>query len=549
MSGELAASFRSASSFCQMVRGVAEKGQLADALEMITNFVIDVISRESSFGTVFSSPELDRLCIDLGRPSRMMSLTVPDQDQAVILVTALSPAGGHSRVVLDIMRADPGKKTTILASNTNAEMQQWDLDWWLQDQEAEIEVAPPGNLANRLAWMQGRLIALRPARTYILAHHFDPICIAAAQLEIAGQLFYYHNCDHTLALGVHIPHATHVDFNGKCLHHCREVKGVRNNVFWPLVASVPRHRADRPFLERGHLTTCTSGGIEKFDNSRLLERHPYLYTYAEIVPLIIRQTMGTHIHIGYLYASILETIATRLEELGIPRERFIYVSQVPNLSQAFLRYKADLYVGSFPLGGGRAVVEAMGAGMPMILHSNYRSVFFSDIGEAYPGVMAWRTPDELLAKISQIRLLDLTEHSQRARTHFEEHHAPERLRAALLDTLAGRPPTAPPKPVYYPDLLQAWLDSRPMPTVAAMSGAGDAEDNPPASPLLEAPEPEAAKPLEYSPALDGSGVLEEELPMLFISSDQAVANVRTKELAWVLLQRIRLKASHLLRRR
>ncbi|MBV9997040.1 MAG: hypothetical protein JO127_17695 [Caulobacteraceae bacterium] len=279
--------WRSIDEFCDAARATASKGDLNSALEMIVRFVITVISRDSSLAEVFSSPELDRLALELGRLPAKSEFQGSDEDQVVFLVTGIAPTGGHSRVLLDLIAADPAARATVLITNTEHDLRQSDVEGMFEFHGGAVEVAPVGNLATRLRWLQRRLASLRPARTYIFTHHFDPLCVAAAQPEISGRLFYYHNCDHSLALGVHLPHGTHIDFNGKSFHHCRQTKGVSNNIFWPLTAQVSKHRADLPFLTTGSLITCTSGGIGKVDNEHLYERIPYLYSYLKIVPLIL----------------------------------------------------------------------------------------------------------------------------------------------------------------------------------------------------------------------------------------------------------------------
>ena len=449
---------RSVRDFCDDLRKRAEQGQLADALDNIAHLVIDVMSRESSWAAVFSSPDLDRLCLELGRMIPRRPIAPPDRDRTVFLVTALAPVGGHTRVLMDLIQADPGKDVTVLVTNVRHQLRQKDIDELLGTLGVEIELAPDENLALTLAWLQRRLSELSPARTYNLQHHFDPTIVAAGRPELVGQLFYFHHCDHNLALGLHIPHAVHVDFNAKGFHHCRSVKGITDNVYWPLVADVAEHRASASFITSGQITTATSGNFNKFDTSWLLERTPYLYDYKALLPLIMGRTGGTHIHIGPLKPEVIEDITKRLDAAGLDRENFIYVPWVRDVAAELVRRKVDLYIGSFPLGGGRALIEAMGAGVPLLLHENYASGFFTDVGEAYPGVMSWRHPDELTAILQHLTADRLADHAQRARRHYETHHTPERLKQALAATLDGRSWAAPEAPIHHPDLLQRYLD-------------------------------------------------------------------------------------------
>jgi hypothetical protein len=444
--------------FCASARDTAERGDLATALEMVVAMVNDVNSHENNYGRVFASRELDQLCIDLGRLSTLSRPPAQDGDHRVFLVTAIFASGGHTRVLRDLIDADPGQTATILVTNVQHDIQPGELDPLLDGCNVQIELAPRANYAVRLQWLQTRLFELRPARTYILQHPFDPLCVAAAQPELVGRLFYYHNCDYMMATGVHVAHATHIDFNAKGFYHCRDVNGVRDGVIWPLTTDVTVHRRDLPFRENGYLTTCTSGGFEKFDPIFVANRVPYYYDYANTLPLVLRATGGRHIHVGSLFEPTREAIEVALRRAGIERERFVWVPFVPNLAQALVDYNVDVYLTSFPLGGGRTLVEAMGAGMPLIVHSNYRSAFFTDLAEAYPGALGWRGPNELQAVLQGLSVEVLRDHSARARKHFECFHRPELLGQAIAAALADQPVTPPERPTYEPDTLQQFLD-------------------------------------------------------------------------------------------
>lgn len=456
---------RTITEFCRSVQNTADRGDLSTALDMIADFVDQIISRESSAARVFSSKQIDQLCMALGRSFPFEKPQAVDDNCTVFLVTGLHTTGGHSRVVRDLIAADAAQRCTILISGFRIKSSK--VRQLLQGMNVNIEMAPKGDAASRLRWLQQRLFELRPGRTYILQHHHDPLCAAAAQPELTGRLFYYHNCDHLLALGVHLPHATHVDFNAKGYYHCRDVEGVANNVIWPLVADVRVTRLDRPFLVRGHLTTCTCGGFEKFDLSHLTQRIPYALDYPKTLSLILKTTGGTHIHIGELHSETINAIAKELTAAGVDQNRLIMIPYVPDLATALVENDVDIYMGSFPRGGGRATVEAMGASVPLIIYSNYRSIFFTDAGEAYPGANIWRTEDELLAHLQAMSSpRQLHDHSIASRAFFESRHTPAALSASVAATVRGMDIPAPGRPVYVADALQSFLDEIPeTPTV------------------------------------------------------------------------------------
>jgi hypothetical protein len=108
----------------------------------------------------------------------------------------------------------------------------------------------------------------------------------------------------------------------------------------------------------------------------------------------------------------------------LPSDRFVHIPFVPSLWSALIEHAVDVYVGSFPLGGGRATVEAMGVGLPLIVHSNYHSHFLSVEFEVYEGAMIWRHPSQLATFLSSLNGSRLVEHACRSRTDYEAFHRP-----------------------------------------------------------------------------------------------------------------------------
>lgn len=449
---------------CKSIQDVAQRGDISGALDMVADFIDHVISRESSIAKVFTSKQIDELCIALGRSWPLKRPLTLDDNRAVFLVTAVHTTGGHSRVLRDIIHALAPLHCTVLISGFR--IKSVNINQLFHETAVDVELAPKGNSASRLRWLQKRLFELRPCQTFILQHHHDPLCAAAAQPELTGQLIYFHNCDHSLAIGSHIPHAIHVDFNAKGFYHCRESEGISNNVVWPLVADTKTARHNYPFLVRGHLTTCTCGGFEKFDPSHLIQRIPYVLNYPETLATILKTTSGTHIHIGELHSETILAIHSKLAELGIDRDRLILIPFVHDLPIALINNSVDVYLGSFPRGGGRATVEAMGVGMPLVIYSNYRSIFFTDACEVYPGSLIWRTEEELVRHLKTMSSVDqLQKQSRVSRAFFLSRHTPAALAASIKATLSGVSSSPPERPEYTADALQSFLDEMGATTV------------------------------------------------------------------------------------
>ncbi len=448
--------------FCRRLEAL-NASDSAYALQAISRLVIEVISRQSSVGRVFSSRDLDLTAQAIG--ARIVDGIIPPakrNDHIVYLLTQVGQYGGHGRVLRDIIAATQAhKKTLILSHVFPGNSSEYDI---IIRSGVEVEIAPDDDAACKTRWIAERLAALAPSKCYMMLHHFDAVLVAVAQPALTGKLVFIHNCDHALSLGVHIPHAIHVDFHPKGFFRCRVERRsgadstTPSGYIIPLTAEDIGTRRGGHFMQRGHATTCTTGGPEKFTNMHYTESRPYLYQYVEIVGAILSTSRGTHIHVGPLPEKIIAQIRAEVVFNGLPEDRFIYIPNAPSIWKVFLDEAVDVYVGSAPYGGGRATVEAMGAGLPLIIHSNYRSNFLSVECEVYNGAMIWQNIDQIRNFISNLTPGLLCQHSAISRSYYEDNHTPQRLEDALARIDRGLKPTDP-KPIgWFGDPLQDFMD-------------------------------------------------------------------------------------------
>ncbi|MBS0250158.1 MAG: hypothetical protein JSR78_03740 [Proteobacteria bacterium] len=282
-------------------------------------------------------------------------------------------------------------------------------------------------------------------------------------------------------------------------------------------------------MPTGVITTATSGSWPKFDTSYLKAPVPYQYAYADILPSIMRITGGRHYHVGPLREGLAARIEDGLTAAGIDRERFVNIPWVDDVGAELVAKEVDLYIGSFPLAGGKAAIEVMAAGVPLLLHSNYVTPFFTDINEVYPGVLVWRRPDELQRVLSDVTPELLSEHAVRARSFYENYHVPGRLKAAVEDTLRGCPPDAPPPAKHRANTLQRFLDIR-----TAQRSAQAAR---PAAPVPVAKPPPAPEP---APAPVKTSAEKVEVPKTLTLSQafRAAVPMRSRDLIVILWRRL-----------
>lgn len=395
------------------------------ALRLIHNFVERIITEPLCTSQVLGSRALDDLCQEAGRicfsgvKRRLQSNEAgPDKqgDLFIYVVTKLQKSGGHTRVIEDFVAARPQSQHVILSSELEGSS---DSDYvahtFSKRAGFRFESAPKGNYELRLRWLQERLIELQPKRVYLFNHHGDSVAVAAVQPAMGINVSFYHHGDHHLCLGVFLPDVEHIDPHPMGYHLCRESLGIEN-VYIPL--TVPDRGARPPewlFQTNGGLTTCTAGRSNKVEI-------PYFVSYVELVPELLKVTGGTHVHIGRLSPWALYKIGQGLKRAGIPAYRFVYTPWVASVWEALHDYRVDLYIASFPYGGGLTLLEAMGAGVPVALHRHIFSRVLSGIELGYPGAFSWRFPKELLDYCSSLSPEALETAGRSGRMQYEKLH-------------------------------------------------------------------------------------------------------------------------------
>jgi hypothetical protein len=411
------------------------------ALRLIHKTVEHIITEPLCTSQVFGSKTLDDLCQRIGKANLIeiykeidsTTYSQPDQPIFIYIVTKLQNSGGHTRVIEDFIKAQPEAQHVILSTELAGRS---DADYLINGlaNQANIvfEQAPKVNYQQRLTWLQKRLLKIRPNRAYLFNHHQDSVAVAAIQPEMNLDASFYHHGDHHLCLGVYLSHLKHIDPHPMGYHNCRDVLGIEN-VYIPLTFDDKGDRpADWPFFHDGVLTTCTAARSNKIEI-------PYFVSYLELVPRLLKATKGKHIHIGRLTPWALFKIRRGMKHYGIQSDRFIYKPWVPSVWKALHDYRVDLYIASFPYGGGLTLIEAMGAGVPVALHRHIFSRILSGIDLAYSGAFSWRQPEELLDYCVSLTSSDLKEAGRLGRMQYESFHSKGKLQGILNAVICDGP--------------------------------------------------------------------------------------------------------------
>ena len=433
-----------------------DQEKLDEALNLIVRFVQNILQDQRATAKVFGSSTLDGLCQKIGAKTLLaqndfgQSQLEFDDQLIIYIATELYMTGGHTAVLEDFIKFQPDKKHLILMTDlfgtgeTEAVKNRFDTD---------IVFAIGETYLDKLYWLQLQLTVHKPSQIFLFNHHQDAVAISSVQPTLTSQLIFYHHCDHNMSLGLYLSHAKHIDPHSFGYYNCRNKLGVKNNIYIPLVAEDLQPRSSNSdFVANKKLTTCSSGSANKFEQ-------PYSYIYAEEVPKILAITDGYHIHIGSLSPQTLVTIQRKLGDLGINPDKFIHIPWVKSIWRAMSDHNVDLYISSFPIGGGRASIEVMGSGTPIIGCRNYHSRLLSVVDIIYPEAFFWDNPEELYNYLDSLTQVTLFNQANFSRKHYAQYHSPKIFVKCLEGLWLGEEILVPPPLKEYPlDELKAFLD-------------------------------------------------------------------------------------------
>lgn len=406
------------------------------ALRLAHDFVERIISDPLCTSQVFSSFEMDQLCLSIGRRN-LDNLTVPERQSSsklekrstiVYVASRLQRSGGHSRLIQDFIRSQPEKNHLILSTEIGGRS---DIEFFSNlfgnKENVRFLRAPSENFHARLNWLQSTLLSIQPKQTYLYNHHQDSVAVSALvpELDLIGS--FCHHGDHHLCLGVTMRHLNHIDFHPMGFHHCRNKLEIENT-YLPLTFEDKKYvHLETDFMQGGNLVTATAAGWNKIEV-------PYHISYLDIIPRLLKATGGLHVHVGRLTPWALFRIHRQMRKHGIKQDRFLYIKWSPSVWKTLQEYKVDVYLSSFPYGAGLTLIEVMGAGVPVIMHKHMYSRILSGLELAYPDAFRWSNPEELLSHLEALRPEKLKQERCLSRSHYERYH-----QSKILKTYFSRP--------------------------------------------------------------------------------------------------------------
>jgi len=370
-----------------------------------------------------------------------------DDNRVVLFVSGLSrTSGGVFREVMSVMdiHLSLGNAVTILSSERVATLDDI-IEELTAGKRVSFERVPSATMPmyEKMKWLIGRLVALRPGKLYPFPSHDDVAMVAAVQTGLARQVVLDFSFDHGISLLL-----THSAVNVVIVKLPYHYYMLRNALPAHRLAYIPVFMPDdaigtgayKPLSNRKLVTMTAAARSYKVDE--------YVYPYTGVVAMALAQTGGRHIHVGPLTPMQKQSVAAALKRHGVPSGRFIHIPWAESLSQMVREKGVDAYIQSFPVGAARTTIEVMRAGIPVINHLHGTQPMFCASEFSHPLAPEWEKPEDLLRILAGLDAKELHRLSADARAYFEEYNALAQT-APRVAALQGLPP--PPHKQRYGD--------------------------------------------------------------------------------------------------
>ncbi|MEP6873419.1 MAG: hypothetical protein ABI887_03570 [Burkholderiales bacterium] len=378
-------------------------------------------------------PEFDR---QIERLSQLLPVnhsrgTAPDADAetTLIVATEVFQVGGHTKVLEDVARAV--KRPLIVLTDLFATYgSDTPKQRWIFEKFAGIEVIL---LSEGSLWEKSRALATLAAQRRVgsvlyFQHHQDPVAFVGTLSHAGSRKILVHHCDHNPSLGCTLAGVQHVDLSEHLRQTCQ---GHLDQTVKLLPLHVP-DQGCRPLnpIEGRAFSIVTSGRAGKFTSTGAL-------SLQNIVQTALGAIDGNFYFIGPLQDEWIASIRTQLSTAGIAADRFVPLGLVASLWERLRVLDASFYLGSAPVGGGRAAIEAQGAGLPTLFFTGFEAGSLIENYSVYADAsLGWANLDELAALLSAVAPHSV-ERSLSARRYYEDNFSERHFRECLEELLGS----------------------------------------------------------------------------------------------------------------
>ncbi|MGO9577742.1 MAG: glycosyltransferase [Terriglobales bacterium] len=405
---------------------LVERGEIERFLFRLSELVSKLLLFEPMKGRALYVPELDEL-------ARKASLMVapdgnPPTNSKLLLhvATEVYPTGGHSRVIEDIVSALPEYRHVLVITGMHKSHPTLAILKSRYNQlNLKVHLLQCWSRSERARELSSLIGLLGPDAVLLLTHPHDSIANAGIAGHAARRVLFFHHADHQPSLGASRRDYVHVDLTPECHAICRSDSRPQASLLNLTVKDIGTLKV----TERPSAIGATCGSPHKYLGSSE-------FSYAQLLEALFSSGINRVFHIGDMPASQKDQIRAEIAASGQDAGRIVFLPNTPALTVKLLELSPDFYFTSHPIGSGKATVEALSVGLPILFlcaastppllrpdMTFGTSVPVSSLGQIPAAICRLQTEKRMLAK--------------RSRAIYEKHYSPSAFRDGLLAAISG----------------------------------------------------------------------------------------------------------------
>jgi len=380
-------------------------------------------------GRALFIPQLDELMHRASLAFVQQPVRPTAGDLIVQLATEVYATGGHTRVIEDVVRAFPQHRHLLILSDVMDNYRSGQLTLGLlggrfKDLGLEVHCLQGPSLVSKASMLATFIAQSAPHAVFINTHHFDSVLGAAVSNRSAPRVIYLHLCDHNPALGATRSDFIHVDMTPICHQAC--------NATYPFPHTfLPLSMKDAGVAKRPHGDRLT--GVSCGDP------HKYMgyceFTYGQLLGALLSSGVAQIFHIGTMQDAQQMSIRSDLRDMKQDEGAVTFLPDVESLAGTLHQIAPSFFLGSHPKGGGKAMVEALSAGIPILFPRPVSTLPLLNADMAFGESLMIRELKDVPEAIRQLRA-DREGLAMRSRKVFEDHYSPSKFQQHLMNLLS-----------------------------------------------------------------------------------------------------------------
>jgi len=412
--------------FTDNLSKISSLNSLDSLLQLLYGYANLAVTSGHWKGRAVFLPQIDEALINLIEHEDVQNFRAAlteFNNEHIIIATEIYTSGGHGKVLNQILEHEKAHVifTDIFNNISDGKLK---LDKLIIDKRISCSVLIGSTLQMKFNSLMGLINSIKPKFIYLLGHHQDIVTQLAGVVYADGQrTIYVHHCDHDPAIGATVNYQYHLDFTKELSDICSNYHA--NNLIIPL--TVQPYPAPHINIINKKIKLATCGTPNKFGGT--LNGISYINL---LVKIISSNDELNYYHIGALDEQVINFIRVSLEENGVNPSRFFPVGQVNNLQKFLAEEKINLYISSFPIGGGTSTMEAQSLGIPVIYaNPDFYSLPLTGIRSVYGAKeLEWSNLDEI-PKVISMALENLSALSKSAHDCYLNKSHPQNINALI----------------------------------------------------------------------------------------------------------------------